>query len=178
MIGEIVIRRVGIAVFTCIVAFLGWRAVSAPEVMSEERLNERLEEYMSIRLRSDDDSFLDLYNLMDPEQRKIKDRSSFLQFYGQGIIQVVEVSVSSSVIDPPTSTATVKMKTKLELQPDKLPKQFRNLSQYEQKDLLAEEDVPLQWIWRDNDWYLRMDMAFVTGKDNGQEIQGFTEEDF
>jgi hypothetical protein len=61
----------------------------------------------------------------------------------------------------------------VQLIPEKLPKPFDTLQEEHEEHLRKTGSDELRWVWREGDWYLRMQREFITGKaPDGRAIQG------
>ncbi len=169
---EITIRRIAIVALAGAVGFGVWRMTGGAKdafAMAEDRLGERVEEYLALR-KTDDQ--VAIYNLMDPEQRKIKDLRTYLEFHVPGVIKTIELSWENPHIDAATRRATVMVNSTVELVPGRLPPPFSDLKEEHEEHLRREGSEELEWVWRDDNWFLRMDRTFVTGKSpDGREIR-------
>jgi hypothetical protein len=170
---ETTIRRIGIVALFAAVAFGGYRAIQTPAVAAgADRLTERMDQYVALR-RADDQ--VGIYQLTDPEQRKIKRLEKYLEFYGTGILKVIDMTYDDIRVDADANLARVRLKTTLQLIPERLPKPYNNLDEEHPEHLRRSGEEELDWVWREDDWYLRMQREFVTGKSaDGRSLQGIT----
>ncbi len=173
---ELIGRRVAIVTLLGVVGVGLWR-VSSDDAdafgKSESRLSERIDEYIALRM---DDDQVAVYGMMDPAQRSIKDLQTYLEFHGRGVLKIIKMEPDNPRIDTVSQTAKVVLDTAVELVPSKLPPPFNDLDEEHPEHLRREGNEELHWVWRDGEWYVRMDRAFVTGKaPDGREIQSFGE---
>lgn len=171
---EITVRRIAILGLVGVVGFGLWRLGAGGAdtfAMAESRMGQRLDEYIALRKQDDQ---VNVYGMLDPEQRKIKGLQEYLEFHGRGVLKVLEMSWEDLHIDPETKMASVTVASTVELQPAKLPPPFNTLNEEHPEHLRKTGNEELQWVWREGEWYLRMDRAFITGKaPDGRSIQSF-----
>lgn len=172
---ETTIRRLAIFALLGVVSFGAYRLVAAPvhgAEMAESRLADRVEQY--IELRKADDQVAIYNEMMDPEQCKIKDLATFLEFHGKGVLKVLWMEWDNMRIDEATQSARISMTQEVELQPEKLPPPFDDIEVNGPEDLRRTATEELEWVWREGDWYVRMDRAFIKGESaDGRKIQAF-----
>lgn len=171
---ETIIRRVGLVALAGVVGFGIWRA-SETEAKAfekaESRLIERIEEYIALRFEDDQPA---IYAMTDPEQRKIKKLQTWLEFHGAGVLEILEMEWENLRVDELSRTAKVTLQTHVELQPNKLPPPFNEVDEEHPEHLRKKGSEELEFVWREGEWYLRMDRTFVTGKaPDGREIKPF-----
>lgn len=138
--------------------------------LAETQLETRVSLYVSSR---ESDDWTVLYDMVDPEQRKVVDKIHFLQVFASGVLRINEIATVSSDIDAASQTAKTKMKTIGELVVERLPRKYRKSLQVADKSKLRREsDLDLDWVWRDGEWYYLLEREFVTGRDKeGNELR-------
>jgi len=174
-LGIIVRRTLIFALLPVVSLGLYWHSTgkSDPFQRAEERLQERIERYMELRLADDHH---EVYLMHDPEQRKLKSEAEYLTVFGTGIVTLAEIELVDYKIDFAMKTAKTDFMQTIVLQPELLPPPFNELDEESKKPEHLRQAGPLaiDWQWRDGDWYVRMDREFVTGRSaDGRELQTF-----
>lgn len=166
-------RRLLIVILIGATGFGLWRMGSGaddPFARAQEKLDARMDQYVALRMEDDQES---IYRLTDPEQRKIKSLRDWLTFYGTGILTPIAFEVASTKIDTESELATVMLESTVRLNRDRLPEPFNTLQEDHEEHLRKTQTDELTWVWREGDWYLRMQREFVTGRSaDGRALQG------
>ena len=164
--GVIALLAVGIA--GCIY-MMPWGQWLHAQPSHESRLTERIAEYGQLRQQED---WVKVYDLMDQRDRNKVPRGRFLALYGPGALKVNSIVEKSRAIDTDKGIADVTLTLDGELRLDRLPARIRStLGPTKPEDLKKQSDFTVQWAWSDNEWWLRMDNAAVTGKNaEGKQI--------
>lgn len=135
----------------------------------ERLLRRRIERYGELR-RADD--WETLYEMTDPWQRGRVKLSYYLKMHPEGIMKILSLEVRDLAIDRQNRKARVEYKLTAEIQPDRLPPEFRrNLRLKSKEDLRREQDFEQVWVFRDNQWYYQMEPELVTGYNQGKPIK-------
>jgi hypothetical protein len=159
------IATLSVGIATCI-ALLPWASWFGKS--PDEKLSERIAEYVQLRLQDD---WVNIYPLTDGRDRRAVSIQRFLSLYGSGAIRTVSLTEKSRQIDLEAGTAEVEMTLDGELQLDKLPASAR--SSLRMQDPAARRqtgEFTSQWAFYDGNWWLRMEREAVTGRRNGKPI--------
>lgn len=153
----IVLLLVGIAVCLALLPWGRWFGASA-----DEKLTQRIAEYVQLRQRDD---WVSIYAMADARDRRQVPIQRFLTLYGSGAIRMLSLSEKSREVDLANGAAKVEMTLEGELQLDKLPPSARQTLRLEDKSALRQTgDFTSHWAWRDGNWWLRMEREAVTGR--------------
>ncbi len=145
----------------------GSRPASGPVELdreeAEEDLRERFEEFAEVRSTED---WQAMYELVDPVEREKVDLGSFLNFYGRGVLRAHSTELVEIEFGEGNRSAMVKVATDGELVIEKLPPQYRsNLRVDDPAQLRGVQQHTIPWVWRQGEWYYRLDPEIVTGRD-------------
>lgn len=129
-------------------------AASAQEPSLEE-LERRFERFASLRVAGD---WPAVYDLTDPEQRRVLDLATFLDIYAHGMVDMLEMTLLGVEPDESGQEATVRLHQVGELVVDKLPPRERAAFRMPEDPaaLQRPKETTLRWVWRDGEWYWRV----------------------
>ena len=144
--------------------FTPWRRLfeSGPAKPDASRLDSRVETYCALRLADD---WVALYELTDPRQRKALSRGAFLAAYDHKILTVKSLERKAVTLKLESGMASVQLGLSSTVRPENLPAEFRRGFQASRpQDLERRMDLPIEWVWRDGDWYFMVDHEIVSGR--------------
>lgn len=144
--------------------FTPWRRLfdSGPARPDASRLDARVDKYCALRLADD---WVALYELADPQQRKTVSRGAFLAAYDHKILTVKSLERKSVTVKLESGVASVQISLSSTMRPENLPAEFRRGFQTSRpQDLERHMDLPIEWVWRDGDWYFMVDHEIVSGR--------------
>jgi hypothetical protein len=159
-----------LAVLACLV--LLWLRPWRPPQPTEAGVRARIEAYTAMR-KADD--WLAVYDLLDPADRARVRKEEFLRLYATGALRVHDARVEHVHIEG--SRATVDMVIDGELVLERLPDAARRgLNIQKPEDLRQGLRETFEWVFRDGQWYLRIDREVRTGRDQkGRVIRAIPE---
>lgn len=161
-----IIRRGAIVALFATVGIGAWKIQTAPKDPwndAEDRLAERIDEYVALRT---EDDWQNLYELVNPSHRGALDLGEYLRVYGHGVLKLHEIEARGFEIDDITRTAESVIFTKTELIPERLPAKFqRGYRAGPPETNFKESEFLLRWVWRDGEWYYLLETEVLTGRD-------------
>ena len=161
----VVLLLIGIAICIALLPWGRWFDKSP-----DEKLSERLAQYVQLRLQDD---WVAIYGLIDAEDRRVVPIQRYLQLYGSGAIKTLALTETKREIDLATGTAHVELALDGELRLDRLPASTRASLRLDDKTATRQSGpCPLKWNLRDGAWWLRMDNQAITSRaEDGRQIQ-------
>jgi len=161
------------------VSALGWAFLDDDErrvdpfAGADGALRQAASEYARLRTQED---WPGLYELVDPMERARVPWATFLPAFSHGALRVDALSVTSQSIDPAARRAKVEFLLDAHLVPERLPATFRQgLRISDTSKLRRQEPLLIDWVWRDGQWYFRLDRELVTGRTaTGQSVAPLT----
>jgi hypothetical protein len=124
----------------------------------EDALNERFARYVGLRMVDDHEG---LYEMVDPVEREDFPKAAYLMKYGQGVMKFHALDLLGLDVVAEERSATLTVRTDAELLPHRFPPRYRAGFRMPDhpEDLRSVKEHPMPWVWRDGEWYFRLDQA-------------------
>jgi len=161
-----ILRRSAIVTLLGFLGFGAWKWEQLGRDAWEDsgpRLEERLGQYVELRLQND---WIALYDMVDPMHRERVPLKDFLNYFDHDVVETLELTVRKREVEPITRTAKVRLYTRGEFRPDRLPEQFRRgfRADGSPEDYRSETEFDLGWRWVGDEWYYQLDREFLMGR--------------